>query len=258
MKPRFHQASLVAGILALSAFAHDAGAASITFQQDASDFTTLPSLSSVTNAAPVSITGTVYAPNTNNVGALGTLTGSVANQWRSPFENATSINGGTSTGVGNGGYGLPGWNSLPYSSVQAGGSATYNVGLANTLNILWGSPDSYNTLAFYSGVPSNSTFLGSLSATAGLGIVSGVFPLEIQTYGHDQMTFTDNGGSFEYVVLSSSTNAFEFADLTAGYTQTQLPTPLPAALPLFASGLGAMGLLGWRKRRKNGAAAAAV
>ena len=27
-------------------------------------------------------------------------------------------------------------------------------------------------------------------------------------------------------------------------------TPLPAALPLFAGGLGAMGLLGWRRRRK--------
>jgi hypothetical protein len=28
-------------------------------------------------------------------------------------------------------------------------------------------------------------------------------------------------------------------------------TPLPAALPLFATGLGAMGLLGWRRKRKN-------
>jgi len=28
--------------------------------------------------------------------------------------------------------------------------------------------------------------------------------------------------------------------------------PLPGALPLFAGGLGAMGLLGWRRRRKNG------
>jgi hypothetical protein len=27
-------------------------------------------------------------------------------------------------------------------------------------------------------------------------------------------------------------------------------TPLPAALPLFATGLGALGLLGWRKKRK--------
>lgn len=29
------------------------------------------------------------------------------------------------------------------------------------------------------------------------------------------------------------------------------PTPLPAALPLFASGLGALSLFGWRYRRKN-------
>jgi len=28
--------------------------------------------------------------------------------------------------------------------------------------------------------------------------------------------------------------------------------PLPGALPLFAGSLGAMGLLGWRRRRKNG------
>jgi hypothetical protein len=33
-------------------------------------------------------------------------------------------------------------------------------------------------------------------------------------------------------------------------------TPLPAALPLFAGGLGAMGLLGWRKKRKTAAIAA--
>jgi hypothetical protein len=34
-------------------------------------------------------------------------------------------------------------------------------------------------------------------------------------------------------------------------------TPLPAALPLFASGLGALGLLGWRRKRKGAAALAA-
>jgi uncharacterized repeat protein (TIGR01451 family) len=30
-------------------------------------------------------------------------------------------------------------------------------------------------------------------------------------------------------------------------------TPLPAALPLFATGIGALGLLGWRRRRKAAA-----
>jgi hypothetical protein len=33
-------------------------------------------------------------------------------------------------------------------------------------------------------------------------------------------------------------------------------TPLPAALPLLATGLGALGLLGWRRKRKNAALAA--
>ena len=34
-------------------------------------------------------------------------------------------------------------------------------------------------------------------------------------------------------------------------------TPLPAALPLFATGLGTMGLFGWRRKRKAPAAIAA-
>jgi hypothetical protein len=35
-------------------------------------------------------------------------------------------------------------------------------------------------------------------------------------------------------------------------------TPLPAALPLFATGLGAMGLFGWRRKRKSSAPPAAA
>lgn len=34
-------------------------------------------------------------------------------------------------------------------------------------------------------------------------------------------------------------------------TPTVGATPLPGALPLFATGLGALGLIGWRKRKKN-------
>ena len=30
-------------------------------------------------------------------------------------------------------------------------------------------------------------------------------------------------------------------------------TPLPAALPLFVTGLGALGLIGWRRKRKQAA-----
>jgi hypothetical protein len=42
-----------------------------------------------------------------------------------------------------------------------------------------------------------------------------------------------------------------------GLTGYIAATPLPAALPLFASGLGTLGLLGWRRKRKNHAVIAA-
>jgi hypothetical protein len=46
--------------------------------------------------------------------------------------------------------------------------------------------------------------------------------------------------------------------LTNGVTGAAVATPLPAALPLLATGIGAMGLLGWRRKRKNAATIAAA
>jgi hypothetical protein len=46
---------------------------------------------------------------------------------------------------------------------------------------------------------------------------------------------------------------------TADCTQSGPPpstTPLPAALPLFATGLGGLGVLGWRRKKKSAARAA--
>ncbi len=43
-------------------------------------------------------------------------------------------------------------------------------------------------------------------------------------------------------------------DVTYNFTPSiPAETPLPSALPLFATGLGALGLLGWRKKRKQAA-----
>jgi hypothetical protein len=46
------------------------------------------------------------------------------------------------------------------------------------------------------------------------------------------------------------------ADSLTVNSLTLSSTPLPAALPLFATGLGAMGLLGWRRKKKVAAIAA--
>jgi hypothetical protein len=57
---------------------------------------------------------------------------------------------------------------------------------------------------------------------------------------------------------SLSFTGFDSVNLTANSTSSGDPTttPLPAALPLFASGLSALGLLGWRRKRKAAAIAA--
>ena len=95
------------------------------------------------------------------------------------------------------------------------------------------------------------------------------------------VAFQDSGGGYINVpagyvsdtVLSTSTDTFDdatFASLgvTPGtyvwtwgsdpdqsFTIDVEATPLPAALPLFATSLGGLGLLGWRRRRKAQAVA---
>ena len=58
------------------------------------------------------------------------------------------------------------------------------------------------------------------------------------------------------VTLGYYDPAYGLEDTSETYTQgiyDPSGTPLPAALPLFASGLGALGLLGWRRKRKASA-----
>jgi hypothetical protein len=62
-------------------------------------------------------------------------------------------------------------------------------------------------------------------------------------------TIAANGDYF-YSATGSSGGSVSVTPVSA--------TPLPAALPLFATGLGAMGLFGWRRKRKAPAAVAAV
>jgi hypothetical protein len=50
---------------------------------------------------------------------------------------------------------------------------------------------------------------------------------------------------------------FHYFNVTASIEDRLSVTPLPAALPLFASGLGALGFIGWRKKRKIAARHAA-
>jgi hypothetical protein len=58
--------------------------------------------------------------------------------------------------------------------------------------------------------------------------------------------------TFRMTAVLSDSNFVQTTDLSVSGTGINA-TPLPAALPLFASGLGALGLLGWRRKRKAAA-----
>ena len=68
-------------------------------------------------------------------------------------------------------------------------------------------------------------------------------------------------GSGRYIRKRTNVPKLALGELTGTQTFQILgsregaETPLPAALPLFATGLGALGLIGWRRKRKAQAVA---
>jgi hypothetical protein len=72
-------------------------------------------------------------------------------------------------------------------------------------------------------------------------------------------TYVVCGGTGPGIVLLVNGDPFQSVTGNVVIASNDLATtPLPPALPLFATGLGALGLLGWRKKRKGAAATAAA
>jgi CHRD domain len=101
-----------------------------------------------------------------------------------------------------------------------------------------------------------------------LGVTSGTYDNTLDMTAADSYNpafITANGGTL------ASAEAAIFAGLAAGEAYLNIhtnlfiggeirgfltATPIPTALPLLASGLGTLGLFGWRRKRKNAAARA--
>jgi hypothetical protein len=120
---------------------------------------------------------------------------------------------------------------------------------------------------------SNQTSANGASTTMAFSLGSGssLVPFKfVDTTGTDKTAANggpiDSGVSLGIYVTPDGQTAFLFFDDKNGGNQDgdyddmvvkvtfANATPLPGALPLFASGLGAMGFFGWRKKRKAAAA----
>jgi hypothetical protein len=170
---------------------------------------------------------------------------------------------------------LSGAAESPPNASPGTGSATVIVDdVADTMRVLVTFSDLLGT--------TTAAHIHCCTAVAGAG-TAGVatttptfpsFPLGVTSGSYDHTFDLTDASSFNpaFVTANGGTTASAEAALLAGllageaylniHTSTFpggeirgfLVTPLPGALPLFATGLGALGLLGWRRKRKQVAA----
>jgi hypothetical protein len=127
-----------------------------------------------------------------------------------------------------------------------------NIGLTTGTNITLTSPTPVTLGSTFT--KSFTTTLGSFLESLTVDLVTpGPSSLGIQAAG----TITQTAGTgFDptsvFYSAAYTQNAGSGNQINASFNNatTIFAVPLPAALPLFATGLGALGLLGWRRKRK--------
>lgn len=218
MKPHYSSAALAVAAVLVCAFSQ--GASADTVSITGQDYTGNAPLQGAT-ATPFTYSGLFSQ----------TVTGSISDVELSPYAFNT----------GPGADGSLAATNAPYSVLDAGGGAQsdaiYNVNSA-TFTLLWGSPDSYNEIQFFSGANGTGSLIGEFN-----GSNLACFTTTCADTSFDLATFTAYGGLIGSVeLIDTGEAAFEYAID---------PTPLPAALPLFATGLGFVGFFAHRRKKKR-------
>jgi hypothetical protein len=127
-----------------------------------------------------------------------------------------------------------GTHTLTITGTQTGISSPgpLSTTTTDTYNGLIGSPGPVTFEQIVNGATLNSTMLGPAAGT-----LTAIFNNSTGTITSDQQ-----------IITATFTAASQDLEATMEFTATSV-VPLPAALPLFATGLAGLGLLGWRRKK---------
>jgi hypothetical protein len=153
-------------------------------------------------------------------------------------------------------YAEPFHDTTQYLTVQPFG-ATETVDFAGafkTLGLYWGSMDTYNSIVFYDGINAIATVTGTNAAASVPALANGDQANDATNRYITISNLLGHNAIFTSIVLTSTQNSFELDNLAWSArisNDGRFPTPLPGALALFAGGLGMIGLVAGRKKRKT-------
>ena len=212
--------------------------------------------------------------NTSQLGVFGNGGGSpITFQWDFTASELNGLVGTTLTGIG---FRLPGGSSTVSSSTSVG---VWDLELSGSLNAFGSlNPTPSNNIA-----PGGTTVYDQSLVIPANSFVGGAGPnpfyvINFTTpytyFGGDLLMTVTNPGTANLAVDANFVDAhgdtaacfstgcqaqfFNYPITEFQFTPGFAVTPVPPALPLFISGLSALGLLGWRRKRKNTAAFAAA
>jgi hypothetical protein len=176
-------------------------------------------------------TGVTVSFNPDAQAVLGSLSG----QYAAPFLTG---NNGLGFGSPNQANGADATTYLTAGGTRTSSATLSWTGLQLYFGVLWGSVDSYNTLAFYNG----ASLVGSVTGSDVIAAANG-------NQGPDGTTYVnfDSTLGFDRVVMTSTQHAFEFDNVA--FSANRLDLPEPGALGMMGLGLLAMAGLAFRRRK---------